>query len=568
MIVKQISSLEKIRLDDTLNYEELTESKVIKGERFSYQIAVCSDSWALLGIDVESKLKDYIKVYIVENAQMDYPVQDEATRHTDDDYITKKPGLMPDILLPAEDKNSMLKLVSGSTRCIWIRVDIPKDCPAGEYDIKVNLKSVVADGLGNAVRSVEEGFDKTKTMKLTVINAVMPKQELIYSQWFHTDCIADAHNAEIFSDNHWALIDNYMKVAAELGINMMLMPVITPPLDTIPGGYRPCVQLVDIKKEGDTYSFNFDRVKKWIAVCRKNGIKYHEMSHLFSQWGSEYTPNIMVNINGKKEYFFRHGIPCDSPEYVNFLGQFIPALIDILEEEGIKEYTYFHISDEPSEKNYQNYERANSILRPLIGDIKTCDALSVYEFYENGLVDCPITTIDHIEPFLEHNIPNQWAYYCCSQANLVGNRFLAMPSHRNRILGVQMYKYGIKGFLQWGYNFYNSELSVYKIDPYKTTSGDLSFPSGDAFSVYPGKDGAILSLRALVFYEALQDISVCKLLEKYIGKDKVIGLIDSEAGMDITFKEYPRNSRYLPELRQKLMCELEKYTNNYLSQNF
>ncbi len=559
MIIKQISSLEKIRLNDGLCYDELLSAKVIKGERFSYQIAVRGDSWAMLKAEVQSPLKDFVKVYIVENAPMDYPVTHPSVRPTDDDYITKEPGLMPDILLPAEEKNSVLKMVCGLNQCIWIRVDIPKDIPAGDYDINVTLRSHVADGFGNAVASVDACFEEVKTMKLSIIDALMPNQDLIYSQWFHADCIADAHGAEIFSDRHWELIDNYIKVAAELGMNMMLMPAITPPLDTCPGVYRPSVQLVDIKKEGDTYSFNFDKVHKWIAICKKHGIIYHEMSHLFSQWGSEYTPNILVETEGKKEYIFHHGIPCDSPDYVAFLGRFIPALIKVLTDEGVVEHTYFHISDEPNEKNYQNYERANSILRPLIGHIKTCDALSVYKFYENGLVDCPITTTDHLEEFLEHNVPNQWAYYCCSNVDLVGNRLLAMPSHRNRILGVQMYKYNITGFLQWGYNFYNSELSVYKVNPYKTTSGDLSFPSGDAFSVYPGKDGAVLSLRALVFYEALQDISVCKLLEKYIGKDKVVELIDSEANMDITFKEYPRCSSYLPNLRQRLVSEIQKY---------
>ncbi len=558
MIIKQISSLEKVRLKDELNYDEIVSSRVLKGERFSYQIAVHGDAWAMLRVSVESKLKDYIKVYIVENAPMDFPVSDPDIRHTDDDYITKTPGLMPDILLPAEEKNSVLKLVYGYNQCVWIRVDVPEDIAPGDYDINISLKSHVADGYGNAVASVDACFEEIKTMRLSVIDAVMPKQELIYSQWFHADCIADAHGVDVFSERHWELIDNYIMVAAELGMNMILMPVITPPLDICPGIYRPCVQLVDIKKDKDKYIFNFDKVRKWISICKKHGIKYHEISHLFSQWGSEYSANVLIEENGIKDYVFKNGVPCDSPEYVAFLGQLIPALIEVLKNEGIADYTYFHISDEPNENNYKNYEKANSILRPLIGDIKTCDALSVYKFYENGLVDCPITTTDHLEEFLEHDVPNQWAYYCCSNVDLVGNRLLAMPSNRNRILGVQMYKYNITGFLQWGYNFYNSELSVYKIDPYKTTSGDISFPSGDAFSVYPGKNGAVLSLRALVFYEALQDISVCSLLEKYIGKDKVIEIIDDEANMDITFKQYPRNSLYLPNLRQRLVREIEK----------
>ena len=127
-----------------------------------------------------------------------------------------------------------------------------------------------------------------------------------------------------------------------------------------------------------------------------------------------------------------------------------------------------------------------------------------------------------------------------------------MPLSRTRIIGTQFYKYSIVGFLQWGYNFYYSQESVKKIDPYYTTSADKAFPSGDAFSVYPVENGAVPSLRALVFKEALNDISVCMKLEEYIGREAVVKMIDDRAGMNVTFKEYPRNSEYILSLIGKM----------------
>ena len=115
---------------------------------------------------------------------------------------------------------------------------------------------------------------------------------------------------------------------------------------------------------------------------------------------------------------------------------------------------------------------------------------------------------------MEHDIENLWAYYCCGQGNKVGNRFFAMPHYRGRILGLQLYKYGMEGFLQWGYNFYYSSQSVYEINPYTTTSADRGFPSGDAFTVYPGKNGPLPSARGFVFLDALQDIALAASLKK------------------------------------------------------
>ena len=143
------------------------------------------------------------------------------------------------------------------------------------------------------------------------------------------------------------------------------------------------------------------------------------------------------------------------------------------------------------------------------------------------------------------------APHCCSQFKEVGNRFFAQPSYRNRILGLQLYKYGIEGFLHWGFNFYNSRLSLKKISPYITSSAEKGFPSGDAFSVYPTEAGPVPSLRALIFREALEDIEVCRVLEGIIGREAVVELIDREAGQPLTFRSYPRNSDYIPNSSRK-----------------
>lgn len=554
LLVKQVNSLEKIRVCDELNYEEITSAKALKGERFSYQIAL-RGTWALLGVEVISELKENIKVYAVENAVMDYTL---SGYQTDDDFITKEPGLMPDILRPFEEKK-YVKMISGMSKALWIRVDIPNDIAAGNYDIRVRFKSVVKDGVGTPISGPDDGVDITKTFTLNIVDACIPKQEHVYGQWFHADCIADYHNVPVYSEKHWNLIEKYMETAVDTGINMILIPVITPPLDTLPGTARTCVQLTDIKKIGDTYTFNFDKVRRWISLCKKHGIKYYEISHLFSQWGSKYSPNILVDVDGKKEYYFNWSIASDSKEYSDFLKCFIPELVKILNDEGIADYTFFHISDEPRANHIETYKKCYNLIKPLIGDIKTCDALSNYDFYEKGLVEYPITCSTHINDFLKNKVPNQWIYYCGDQVDKLSNRVLAMPSNRTRIMGLQMYMHSIKGFAHWGYNFYNSELSAYKINPYITTSNDGSYTPGDAFSVYPGKDGALLSLRALVFYEGLQDIGVLKLLEKYIGFDAVKKFVKKEAQMDITFEEYPRNSKFLPELRKKALDIIETY---------
>ena len=66
-------------------------------------------------------------------------------------------------------------------------------------------------------------------------------------------------------------------------------------------------------------------------------------------------------------------------------------------------------------------------------------------------------------------------------------------------------------------------------------------------------------MRGKVLFEAIGDINLCRTLEKYIGREAVIKLIDDTAGGNVRFDDYPRDSSYLPTLRDRLLAEIEKH---------
>ena len=548
-IVKQISSLDKVRLSDSLDYGEISKVTLLKGERFSYQIAAKSEEIITGRVEVVSNIKEHIKVFFVQNAVMDYPV---AHGNDDCDYITKEPGLMPDILIPAEEQNNIWQ-IGMQASSVFIEVCLPEKIDAGEYD--VTLQIFDEENEENAIL-----FEKTMTIK--VVAEVISSQKLIYTRWLYLDCIADAHSVEVFSEKHWSLIDEYAKKAVDAGINMLMIPTHTPPLDTKIGGKRTCIQLVDIEKRDDEYIFSFEKFHRYVEILKKNGIKYFQTAHMFTQWGAKNCPNIKVTENGKSSYMFGWHVSSQSTEYKEFLKQYIPAICDALKNEEILENTYFSISDEPNTENMEMYKMASKIIRSVVGKGKTIDALSEYEFYEKGLVETPVTIVSNIHEFLEHNIENQWVYYCCIPQKTFPNGFLSMPHHRARIMGFLMYKYNIKGFLHWGFNFYNSQVSRYKINPYATTSAGGRFPSGDAFIVYPAENGAYSSLRGKTFFDAVTDMRICQTLERYIGKDAVIELIDEMAGFNVRFDDYPRDKRYIINLHNKMVELIDDFSKN------
>ena len=249
-----------------------------------------------------------------------------------------------------------------------------------------------------------------------------------------------------------------------------------------------------------------------------------------------------------------------SREYRRFLEAFLPALQEKLEAFGFdREHVYFHISDEPSRENLDSYIQAKAAVEDLLKGWKVMDALSDYVFYEKGIVENPIPSNDHIQAFIDHGVEHLWVYYCCAQNNKVPNRFLAMPSARNRIMGVLMYLYRIEGFLHWGYNFYNSMFSIEHIDPFFDTHAGFAFPSGDTFLVYPGADGEPWSsIRAEVQREGLDDMRALEELEKSVGRERVVEIIYEGVEGKITFENYPQDAEYLYRLRNKVAAEMKK----------
>lgn len=180
-------------------------------------------------------------------------------------------------------------------------------------------------------------------------------------------------------------------------------------------------------------------------------------------------PKVMGEKDGKVIQLFGWDTKAAGPEYREFLHVFLKFLKGELEKLGISNKTYFHISDEPEKSQFESYKAAKEIVEKDLEGYQVIDALSDYSFFEKGVVSQPICALDHIEPFLENRPEKLWGYYCTAQYLYVSNRYIVQPGYRTRILGAMMYKYDLSGFLHWGYNFYNSEHSIFHINPYRCT---------------------------------------------------------------------------------------------------
>ena len=534
--VKKITSLEKVFPDQEPSGEGMEDViTALKKETVSFQMAYYwgGERKGRAQVQVTADDKEQVRVRSVRLVPCEYPAHMVA----DEDYLTTKPGLYPDLL--SEIQPWGVELISGQWKSLWIDVDTT-GLAAGDHTIKVDMV-VEGEVLGSSIELIH------------VVDAELPELAVPHTEWFHSDCLANYYGVEVFSEEYWKIVENFVRTAVKRKCNMLLTPVFTPPLDTAIGGERRTVQLVDVHVTENGYTFGFDKFERWVDMCKRCGIKYYEISHLFSQWGATMAPKVMGEKDGELVQLFGWDTEAAGKEYSEFLHQFLAALKPELEKLGISEVAYFHISDEPSREQFDSYKAAKEVVEKDLEGYQMMDALSDYEFYEKGLVSQPVCAVNHIQPFLEKRPEKLWGYYCTGQYVDVTNRFIVQPGYRTRILGTQMYKYQLDGFLHWGYNFYNCQFSHYPIDPYGTTDGDGFVPAGDTFQVYPGKDGEpVESIRMMVFDECIADMRALKMLEGLTSREHVLALIQEGFDREITFYDYPRNDDYLPTLREKV----------------
>ncbi len=546
-VIVTVSSLEKV-FPNTKPSLLQSEYSVFRNERFHFQVACyASEQESDCQVQVTSPINEHIKVRVVEPV----PSYLSQIKGNNDDYIILQENastLYPDILRDIRSQGECLRQKMWTS--FWVTVnEEEKSLPTGTYEIEIMVK------VGKNARE----FGTCK-FTLHVLDAELPKTDLIYTNWFHYDCIAYQHKVEMFSKEFYEVFNEYLDSAISHGMNMLYTPLFTPPLDTKVGAERATAQLVDVTVRDGVYSFGFDKLLYFMKNAKAHGIEYFELSHLATQWGAYYCPKIVADVDGQRKKIFGWEQSSVGAEYTAFLHSFLAQLAKFMEQNGFTHLVRFHISDEPCLDDLERFSSLHNIILQYFPKAIIMDALHNLDFWEKGIVNCPVVATQHTEPFLEKGTL-EWVYYCSWQRHsYLSNRFFNMPSQRNRILGLQLYRNGVRGFLHWGFNFYNSVLSQYPINPYLTTDAGGGFESGDSFIVYPTEKGVLETLRHEVLYDGFNDYRAMKLYESLVGKERAIALLEEN---DVRgFSEYPKSAQWHLNFRLQLNEEICKKLQN------
>lgn len=518
----QLDPLEKVFTEESYFVENPDTTAVAKGETATFQFVLRSVFPIQdLKIEAGSLVKDDRQIAPTLKAFVGYIRAGNHTMEHSIDAVFPVSDYYPDCLQEVESMN----VPAMQNQPVWVSYAVPRDVADGNYSATLVFTGKVN---GKTVKI-------TKQVNAKVYPVTLPEQTLWISNWLTTSssCLSKMNGnkpVEPYSDRYWELFTALVHTARDHGQNSYKI--------------RDLLRLCNIKCNNTQYSFDFTNFDKAIELLiREGGLKRIEGGHMCGRMGN-WTSEFGVDVPDIGR------ISIDDVRSQNFLSQFLPALYSHLETKGWTGMYVQYIADEPLDENADSYIRIAGYMKKYLPGIPLVDAVMSQKLANT--VNIWVPKLDHYRNdhkfFRERQAAGDevWFYTCYKPQGNYANRFLEQPLIQVRFLHWINYRYGLTGYLHWGFNTWNL-----------LTTDDAAYstlPAGDVSITYPAEGKVYSSIRLAAMRDGIADYELLKLLDRK-APDKAKELA-GEVIKDVD--SYNSNIRAFRQTRLKLLKMLSK----------
>lgn len=401
---------------------------------------------------------------------------------------------------------------------VFVRFEIPKDIAPGEYS---GVFRIVATRLFDDEVLVDRIRYTLKVQQVVLPDPVDYAMSL--DIWQHNCNIARKAGVPMWSDGHFAIIEQYLKTLADLGADTVSVVAAE-----IPWSGQRCFQnketpanlfeysMVSVSRNEDkSYRYDFSALDRYVALCFQYGIdKKIDVFGLLSNWVS--VNDGFCNFTHTPEAIrIRYRMPDGSFKYMKKaadIENYIKSLYSHFREKGWLDKVRI-VADEPGDP--EKLEKSIRMLKRLAPELRFKVAFDSVPFFHQfaQLIDDFCIALKGLtgdaqrwrQLLREDQRHSFTCYVCCIPEH--PNAFLSSDLLQLRYLSVMADYFGLSGFLYWGY-------TAWPDDPVRDIRYS-SFPAGDTNFVYPG--GAmqpLLSLRYMALRRAAEDFELLTMLRK------------------------------------------------------
>ncbi len=528
----QHSSLDKITKETIFPKIPYEKDYALRGEELGFQVVVYTDSDRCEPAKIKIEGRGICSVYLVKDVPVTWPHYAADSK----EYLLDQPGLLPDCLVPLTHNDKIN--ISNSYVTLWVTIE----------------PSVAGDQLVTTTISTETE-SASCDLSLHVVDATLSKQYYSICQYIDPHAIARDHHIPMFTDVYWRILKNYFRFLLRYGINDIVVPLFTPEYAGYPSEER--IQLVDIEVLRNNYSFRFDLMDSWIHLAKECGIENFTFPVFLPSYETLSGARFIAKKEGKTiELLEGEGV--HSNYYTSFIRKLLMELVKRLEEHKIQGRITLYFSASPKIHNEEDYYKFRTHFYDRIKKYRVADYDVEYDFYALDRVGVPYAHLHDIRGYIDK--PDATVYGCFDIENPkdIINPLIASPSLRLRALGAFSYRYDVVGFHQMGFNYSAPPLKEAQMNPYINTDYNHRYPSGSLSMVYPGAEEPYPSIRLKQLKYAMQDYRLLDKLQLCCSPNKLNGLIDQY--LKITPESFVEKPERFQTFRAKLYELAEKLT--------
>ncbi len=390
------------------------------------------------------------------------------------------------------------------TQGVWLTISVPRNAAPGEYKGALQIQA----------GPQSKRFD----ISLRVLGFTLPditKSGFYLNIWQDPAAIARVAKVPLWSPAHWKLLEAYARNLADHGERSISTSIVYNPWRSqtgfvypsmvgwkFPGTYQP--------GQASRFQFDFSVFDHYVEMMMRAGIdKSIQCFSMVDGPGDTSLCNIGYTDTktGKmRVYPTRVG----DAAYRDVWGAFLPALVRHLKQHGWLDRTYIGFDEKPQAIMNGIF----SVLKADAPELKVALAGGSSSQQSGKVGDLTIFISDLAHPAAVRHLLQERKgvgpttfYTCCTPA--MPNTFIYSPQWESRVLPWMAFHYGLSGYLRWAYTSWPEDVWKHP---------ESRWHSGDAFFVYPGKDGPIDSTRWELLRQGVEDYEAIEMLQQRIGK--------------------------------------------------
>ena len=366
-------------------------------------------------------------------------------------------------------------VAGGMTVALRLEIGVPQKAAAGERTYRISI------GTGGETRTLD--------LRVRVHRATVPplsRSTISYVNWHTLDNICRDHGVEKWSGPFWRMLDVYAKLMARGRQNTF---------------WLLWNDFFDFDTTGAIRAFHRGRLERYVRLFFRRGLRTVHGCPFTSRESWQKDAMNVIPVQCK--------VQATSELGRRRIGEMSRKLYAVIRANGWQHRWIQGIFDEPTDEYAERYRAVAGLFRMCMPGIRVIEATMTTK--TAGAIDILCPQVQEYQKDREFYDGRKaagdrvWIYTCLVPGGPWVNRLLDQERLRQVYFGWGCARYGLGGYLHWGFNFNRVDPFTQSVVRHSDGMENSFLPAGDTHIIYARKSGPLSGQRFEAVRTGMED---------------------------------------------------------------